>query len=597
MNCCIFPFFVSMSTTSTGQAFDLPLIRRVLRYTRPYKFRFRMTAFLTVFLALLSPVRPWLIQYTVDHFVLTPNLSMLLLFCGIMLGVLILETVVQYYQSYLTGWLGQTVIRDIRVQLFAHLTQFKLQYFDRTPIGTLVTRVINDMETMADIFSEGLLSIVGDLMKLIVVLGVMFYIDWQLSLISLIPVPFLILATWMFKNGIRKSFQEVRNEVANLNAFTQEHITGMSIIQAFNREAIELEKFKEINKRHRKAHIRSVWYYSVFFPVVEILSALSIALLVWWGTRNMVYADQPTVTPGRIIEFILYIYMLYRPMRQLADRFNTLQMGIVSAERVFKLLDTDATLKDTGTHVTTEMRGDIVFENVSFAYVDDQYVIKNLNLHIRPGEKLAIVGATGSGKTTLINLLSRMYEITEGRILIDGVDIRDYPLNELQQRIGVVLQDVFLFSDTIANNIRLFNASVSDDSIREAAQSVGAHDFIMRLPGGYDYDVRERGAMLSVGQRQLISFIRAYVYNPGILILDEATSSIDTESEQLIQRATDKITEGRTSIIIAHRLSTIQHVDKILVMEKGQILEMGTHEELMRLNGHYKKLFDLQFAR
>jgi ATP-binding cassette subfamily B protein len=586
-----------MSNTKTGQAFDLPLIRRVLRYTLPYKARFRMTAFLTVFLALLSPVRPWLIQYTVDHFVLTPNLSMLLLFCGIMLGILLLETVVQYYQSYLSGWLGQTVIRDIRIQLFAHLTRFKLQYFDRTPIGTLVTRVVNDMETMADIFSEGLLSIVGDLMKLLVVLGVMLYIDWQLSLISLIPVPFLILATWMFKNGIRKSFQEVRNEVANLNAFTQEHITGMSIIQAFNREAIELEKFKEINKRHRQAHIRSVWYYSVFFPVVEILSALSIALLVWWGTRNMIYADQPTVTPGRIIEFILYIYMLYRPMRQLADRFNTLQMGIVSAERVFKLLDTDATLKDTGTHVTSKMRGDIVFENVSFAYVDDHYVIKNMNLHIRPGEKLAIVGSTGSGKTTLINLLSRMYEVTEGRILIDGVDIRDYPLNELQQRIGVVLQDVFLFSDTVANNIRLFNASVSDESIREAALRVGAHDFIMRLPGGYDYNVRERGTMLSVGQRQLISFIRAYVYNPGILILDEATSSIDIESEQLIQRATDKITEGRTSIIIAHRLSTIQHADKILVMEKGQILEMGTHEELIRLNGHYKKLFDLQFAR
>lgn len=585
-----------MSSKFISQAFDLPLIRRVLWYTRPYKYRFRMTAFLTVFLALLSPVRPWLIQYTVDNFVLIPNLSMLLLFCGVMLGILFLETVVQFYQSYFSGWLGQTVIRDIRIELFAHLCQFKLQYFDRTPIGTLVTRVVNDMETMADIFSEGLLSIVGDLMKLLVVLGVMFYIDWQLSLISLIPIPFLILATWMFKNGIRKTFQEVRNEVANLNAFVQEHITGMSIIQAFNREAIELEKFKEINKRHRKAHIRSVWYYSVFFPVVEILSALSIALLVWWGTRNMIYAEQPTVTPGRIIEFILYIYMLFRPMRQLADRFNTLQMGIVSAERVFKLLDIDATLKDTGVHISNEMRGDIVFENVSFAYVDDHYVIKNLNLHIRPGEKLAIVGSTGSGKTTIINLLSRMYEVKEGRILIDGVDIRDYPLSELQKHIGVVLQDVFLFSDTVANNIRLFDMSISDEVIREASQQVGADEFIKRLPGGYEYNVRERGNMLSVGQRQLISFIRAYVYNPTILILDEATSSIDTESEQLIQRATNKITEGRTSIIIAHRLSTIQHADRILVMEKGQILEMGTHEELMRANGHYKKLFDLQFA-
>jgi ATP-binding cassette subfamily B protein len=585
-----------MAATS-GKAFDLPLIRRILTYTRPYQSRFRMTALLTIVLALLSPVRPWLIQYTVDHFVLTPNLPMLLLFCGIMLGILLLETVVQYYQSYLSGWMGQTVIRDIRVQLFAHLSRFKLQYFDRTPIGTLVTRVINDMETLADIFTDGLFSIIGDLMKLVVVLGVMLYIDWQLALISLIPVPFLILATWMFKNGIRKTFQEVRNEVANLNAFTQEHITGMSIIQAFHREAIELEKFKEINRRHRKAHIRSVWYYSVFFPVVEILSALSIALLVWWGTRNMIYAEHPTVTPGRIIEFILYIYMLYRPMRLLADRFNTLQMGIVSAERVFKLLDTDASLKDTGKEVPPQVRGEIVFDHVWFAYTDENYVIKDLNLHIHPGEKLAIVGATGSGKTTLINLLSRMYEINQGQILIDGVDIRNYPLNELQQRIGVVLQDVFLFSDTVANNIRLFNPAISDETIYEAAKAVGAHDFIMRLPGGYNYNVRERGAMLSVGQRQLISFIRAYVYNPSILILDEATSSIDTESEQLIQRATDKITEGRTSIIIAHRLSTIQHADKILVMEKGEIVEMGTHEELIRRNGHYKKLFDLQFAR
>lgn len=584
-------------SSSTAKAFDLPLIRRVLTYTRPYQSQFRLAALLTVVLALLSPVRPWLIQYTVDHFVLIPNLPMLLLFCGIMLAILLLETVVQYYQSYLSGWLGQTVIRDIRVQLFAHLTRFKLQYFDRTPIGTLVTRVINDMETMADIFSEGLFSIIGDLMKLIVVLAVMLYIDWQLALISLIPVPFLILATWMFKNGIRKTFQEVRNEVANLNAFTQEHITGMNIIQAFNREVIELEKFKEINRRHRKAHIRSVWYYSVFFPVVEILSALSIALLVWWGTRNMIYAEHPTVTPGRIIEFILYIYMLYRPMRLLADRFNTLQMGMVSAERVFKLLDTDASLKDTGTVIPALVSGDILFDRVSFAYNDENYVIKDLNLHIRPGEKLAIVGATGSGKTTLINLLSRMYEINHGRILIDGVDIRDYPLNVLHQRIGVVLQDVFLFSDTVANNIRLFNPALSDETIYEAAKAVGAHDFIMRLPGGYHYNVRERGAMLSVGQRQLISFIRAYVYNPAILILDEATSSIDAESEQLIQRATDKITEGRTSIIIAHRLSTIKHADKIVVMEKGKIIEVGTHEELIRRNGHYKKLFDLQFAR
>lgn len=576
---------------------DLTLVRRVLSYTKPYVIRFRLTIILTILMALISPIRPWLIQHTIDAYVMMPNLDMLWLFSGLILIILLAETILQYFQTYLSGWLGQTVIRDIRTRLFQHLMHFRLAYFDRTPIGTLVTRVINDIETIADIFSEGLLSIVGDLMKLFVVVFVMFYIDWKLSLVSLIPLPFLILATWFFKNGIRKTFQQVRNEVANLNAYTQEHITGMSVVQAFNREEKEMENFRLINKRHRKAHIRSVWYYSVFFPIVEILSAISIALLVLWGTRDMIYSLSPTATPGRIIEFILYVYMLYRPMRQLADRFNTLQMGIVSAERVFRLMDTNDSISDEGKRHVTQIQGEIQFKNVSFSYTPNINVIDNLSLHIKPGEKLAIVGSTGSGKTTLISLLTRMYECNEGEILIDGINIKELPLVDLQRHIGIVLQDVFLFSDTIANNIRLFNTDITQEQIEKAAKIVGADHFISKLPNGYNYNVRERGVMLSVGQRQLISFIRALVYNPSILILDEATSSIDSESERLIQQATQRITENRTAIIIAHRLSTIQHANNIIVMEKGRIIEQGAHEDLIRLNGVYKRMSDLQFSR
>jgi ATP-binding cassette subfamily B protein len=585
-----------MKSSKVGKAFDMGLMARVFEYTKPYKKSFYLTAFLTISLAFLSPLRPWLIQYTVDHYVLMPDLNMLAVMSLIMLVILIFETILQYYQTYLSGWLGQTVIRDIRKELFSHLTYFKMQYFDKTPIGTLVTRVVNDIETMAEIFSEGLLSIVGDLLKLFVVLGVMFWIDWKLTLVCLIPVPFLLVATWLFKNGIRKSFNEVRNEVANLNAFTQEHITGMSLVQAFNREEEELRRFKEINQRHRTAHIKSVWYYSVFFPVVEILSAISIALLVLWGTRDIIYSILPSTTPGRIIEFILYTYMLYRPMRQLADRFNILQMGIVSAERIFGLLDAQDVKISDGTVEKDQISGDIRFEHVNFSYVNDQQVLTDFNIHIKPGEKIAIVGATGSGKTTIINLLSRLYELNEGRILVDGTDIREFSFNNLRKHIGVVLQDVFLFSDTVANNISLHHEDITREQIVEAAKAVGAHDFIMKLPGDYEYNVRERGVMLSVGQRQLISFIRAFVFNPNILILDEATSSIDTETEILIQKAIETITSGRTSIIIAHRLSTVKHVDRIVVMDHGKIIEEGSHAELMALNGQYKKLIDLQFA-
>lgn len=583
-------------STNTGKVFDATLVKRVLSYTKPYKRIFYWTIFLTIFVALISPIRPRLIQFTIDKFVMVGDLSGLTKMLFILIGLLLIETFTQFYQSYYSSWIGQVVLRDIRVQLYQHVSYFKLKYFDNSPIGTLVTRVVNDIETIGDIFSEGLLSIIGDLLKMICVLAVMLYVDWSLTLICVIPMPILIFATNIFKNGIRKTFQEVRNEVANLNTFTQEHITGINVIQAFNREEVEFQRFQAINARHRKAHIRSILYYSIFFPVVEILSALSIGLMVWWATKSMVQNPLENASPGRIIEFVLYINMLYRPMRQLADRFNTLQMGIVSSERVFKLIDLQEKIADNGTKTAENLQGNVKFENVTFAYIDQNYVLQNLNLEIQAGQKLAIVGATGSGKSTMINLLSRLYEINDGKILIDDIDIRDYKISELHNNIGVVLQDVFLFSDTIMNNIRLSNPLISEETVIAAAKKVGAHDFIMQLPGGYNYNVRERGAMLSVGQRQLISFIRAYVYNPKILVLDEATSSVDSHSEVLIQQATEIITKDRTSIIIAHRLSTIRQADKIIVLEKGKIIEEGTHEELLIQNGHYRKLYDLQFG-
>jgi ATP-binding cassette subfamily B protein len=584
------------STKASGKSFDFGLINRVLKYTRPYKTKFRLTLFLTILLALLGPVRPYLISYTVDHFIITPNMAQLAVFSLILVGVLGLETFIQYYQTYFSGYLGHQVVKDIRQQLFNRISRFKLKYYDQTPIGTLVTRVINDVETISDVFSEGLLSIIGDVLKLLVIFVFMFTRDWQLTLACLIPVPVLLVATNVFRRGIGKSFKEVRNEVSNMNAFTQEHITGMHMIQAFNREEIELETFKKINDKHRKANIKSVWYYSIFFPVVEILSALSVSLMVFWAARDMIISTVSHTSPGLIIEFILYINMMYRPMRQLADRFNTLQMGVVSSERIFKLMDTNEALDDHGTLTSDSIKGNIQFENVSFGYVENEPVLENFELTIQQGEKIAIVGSTGSGKTTIINLVSRMYEINSGHIYFDGVDIKEYQLSELQKSIGVVLQDVFLFSDSVTNNIRLRNEDISEEQVMEAAKAVGAHEFIMQLPGGYAYQIGERGNQLSVGQRQLISFIRAYVYNPRILILDEATSSIDTESELLIQKATEKITEGRTSIIIAHRLSTIKNVDKILVMEKGKIIESGNHHQLLAQQGIYKKLFELQFS-
>lgn len=579
-----------MSNSSTS--YDSNLLKRVLKYVKPYKALFISTAIITIVTAILAPVRPYLIQFTIDNYIAGFDAEMLLKMTLLMIFLLIVESVLQYFYAFSANLLGQSVIRDLRMDLFTKIIRSKLQYFDKTPIGTLVTRVVSDLETIAEIFSQGILLIIGDLLKIIVVVLVMFYVDFQLALVSLAALPLLLWSTYIFKNAIKSTFQEVRNEVAKLNAFVQEHVTGINIVQIFNREIVESDKFKAINKRHRDANIRSVWHYSIFFPVVEIISAISIGLLIWWASKQVLKFES---TPGHIIAFILYINMLYRPIRELADRFNTLQMGMVASERVFKIMDQNEVIEDKGQLNLDNVKGNISFKNLWFAYKDEDWILKDLNLEVKEGEKIAIVGATGSGKTTIINVLGRFYEFQKGEIFIDNVNIKEYTVAAVRKNIAFVLQDVFLFSDTIANNISLFDEKISREEIIEASKIVGAHDFIMKLPGDYDFNVRERGGMLSVGQRQLINFIRAYVFNPKILILDEATSSVDSESEELIKQATDKLTQNRTSIIIAHRLSTVQKCDKIIVMEKGKILEMGNHQELLSKDGHYKKLFELQF--
>ena len=577
----------------SGNAFDLGLLIRVLRYVKPYRAMFTFTTFMVIFSALLAPLRPYLIQYTLDETIIIPKPGLLKTMILLIVGILILEGIVQFLQTYLANWLGQSVIRDLRVDVYRKITHFRLKYFDQTPIGTLVTRAVSDIETIADIFSDGVLIIVGEILKLSVVLIVMFILDWRLTLICIIPIPVLLWATNIFKNYIKVAFQDVRTEVSKLNAFVQEHITGMFIVQIFNREKQEMDKFKAINARHRDAHLRTVLANSIFFPVVEILSAASIALLIWWGSREVL---DGVVQYGDLVAFILYIYMIFRPIRQLADRFNTLQMGMVASERVFKVMDTEAQITGSGKNLKPSIDGTISFKNVWFAYNDEDWVLKDVSFDVNKGQRIAIVGATGAGKTSIINLLSRFYEYNKGAIEIDGTDIRDFDAAYLTRRVGIVLQDVFLFSDSIYNNITLNNPNIDRNLVIEASKKVGAHKFIERLPGGYDFDVKERGGMLSVGQRQLLSFIRAYIYNPSILVLDEATSSVDTETELLIQGAIDQITEGRTSIIIAHRLATVQHADVIIVMDKGQILEAGSHQELLKKDGAYRKLYELQFV-
>jgi len=576
----------------SGNAVDVNLLKRVFRYAYPYHRIFAWSIFLTLLLAVLAPLRPWLIQYTLDKYILLNDSSGLLNMCLLMIGLLLIQTGVQYYHTFFTNVLGQSVIKDLRVNVFNHISSLKLKYFDRTPIGQLITRTVSDLETIADIFSEGLIVIIGDVLQVVAIIAVMLYTDWELTIIVLIPMPFLMVASYVFKEAIKSAFQDVRTQISNLNTFLQEHISGIRIIQYFAREDQEMRKFREINAKHRDAHIRSNWYYSIFFPVVEIISAISIGLLVWYGSKSIL-SDQ--ISPGVVVSFIMYINMLFRPIRELADKFNTLQMGMVGAERIFNVLDTDERTEDKGRLKPDHLNGDIQFKNVWFAYNDENWVLKDISFHVKPGETLALVGATGAGKSSTINILNRFYEVNKGNVLVDGIDIREYELNYLRSNIATVLQDVFLFSDSIANNINLNNQEISREALVKAAQDVGAEEFINRLPGGFNYDVMERGATLSAGQAQLISFIRALVYNPQILVLDEATASVDTETEELIQNAINKLMEGRTSIVIAHRLSTIQNADRIIVLDQGEIKEMGTHQQLLKLNGFYKRLYDLQF--
>lgn len=583
-----------MNNGKAKRVFDFSLLNRVFSFAAPYKRHFYVSMFLTVLLAVLSPVRPYLIQLTVDKYISNQWMQMLVIVTILQIVMLLIETAVRFFFSYITNWLGQSVIKDLRVAVYRKVTRLNLSFFDKTPIGTLTTRTINDIEAINDIFSEGIISIVADVLMILAILGVMFFEDWRLTLISLSPFPVLILATYWFKEAVNKSFHRVRNAVAALNAFVQEHITGMLVVQAFSAENREFGKFRAINKDHRKANIDAIFAYSVFFPVVEIILAISLGLMVWWGANKVLNYE---VTQGVMIAFIMYLNMLFRPLRILADKFNTLQMGMVASERVFRVLDSEDFMPDHGTQGAAGMKGDILFENVWFAYTDGRYVLKDISFHAKPGQTIALVGHTGSGKTTIISILNRLYEIQKGRIAIDGVPLQDYRLSELRGKIGVVLQDVFLFSGSIYDNITLRNPAITREQVEHAAKLIGMHDFILQLPDGYDYPVMERGSTLSLGQRQLISFIRALLYDPAVLILDEATSSVDTESEQMIQHAIDKLIAGRTAIVIAHRLSTISKADQIIVLDKGEIREMGTHEALLRQEGYYHKLYTMQFQK
>ncbi len=581
-----------MENLAVKKVFDFSLLRRIFSFAAPYKRSFYVSMFLTVVLAVISPLRPYLIQVTVDKYIANQLTRMLVTVTIIQIALLLLETVVRFFFSYLTNWLGQSVVKDLRVTVYKKIVHLNLAFFDKTPIGTLTTRTINDIEAINDVFSEGIISIVADLLMIIAILVVMFMEDWRLTLVSLSPFPILIIATYIFKESVNKSFYRVRNAVSALNAFVQEHITGMVVVQAFTAEKREQARFRQINKDHRDANIDAIFAYSVFFPVVEIILAISLGLMVWWGANKVLNYE---VTQGVMIAFIMYLNMLFRPLRMLADKFNTLQMGMVASERVFKILDNEDYIPDQGKATGQDMKGAISFDHVSFAYVEDRYVLKDITFDAKPGDTVAIVGHTGSGKTTIISILNRLYEIQQGSIKIDGVALPDYSLHALRSRIGVVLQDVFLFAGSIYDNITLHNSAISREEVISASKLIGIHDFIMQLPGNYDYQVMERGSTLSLGQRQLISFVRALLYNPAILILDEATSSVDTESEMLIQHAIDKLIADRTAIIIAHRLSTISKADKIIVLDKGEIKEMGSHEELLKLEGFYYKLHSMQF--
>lgn len=580
---------------TSGNIIDFKVLKRLLKFVMPYKGRFYLVIFLTFTIGVLTPLRPILIQYTIDHDVAAGNYQGMVYMMLLLLSLLVLQALAEYVHTYMSGWLGQQVIRDIRTKLYEHLINLRLRFFDKTPIGRLVTRTISDVETLADVFSEGLAAIISDLLQIIFIVGVMFYIDWRMALLSLATLPLLLISTYIFKEKIKVAFNDVRNAVASLNTFVQEHITGMNIVQIFGSEKREFEKFKVINEEHRQSNLRSVLYYSIYFPVAEIIAAAGIGLLVWYGAQNIIHAEMTGMTIGKLVAFIMLLQQFFRPIRMIADRYNTLQMGIVSSSRIINLLDSQEDVQQNGTYQPEVIKGEVKFENVSFAYVGEEYVLKNINLDIKAGETFALVGATGAGKSSIINLLSRFYEINHGSIKVDDVDIREYDLGFLRRNIGVVLQDVFLFSDSIYKNITLGNPDVTEEMVWHAADLVGARKFIERLPGQLSYNVMERGSTLSVGQRQLISFIRAMVYDPRILVLDEATSSVDTETEHMIQNAIEKMMRGRTSIVIAHRLSTIQRADTIVVLDKGEIKEAGTHDNLLKTEGFYTQLYKMQY--
>jgi ATP-binding cassette, subfamily B, multidrug efflux pump len=586
---------VEKEQVSSGNIIDWSVLRRLIRFLTPYKGKFITVVVLTFVLGAFAPIRPILIQYTLDNHVAFGNYAAMVQVTILLLVLLIFNSIAQYVHTYLSGWLGQQIIRDMRARLYEHIISLRLKFFDKTPIGRLVTRTISDVETLNDVFSEGLAAMIGDLLQIIFILVAMFIHNWRLALLSLSMIPFLLLSTYVFKEKIKVAFNDVRNAVSNLNTFVQEHLTGMNIVQIFGSEKAEFEKFRVINEEHKQANLRSVLYYSIYFPVAEIISAAGIGLLVWYGAKGTIVFENTGITIGELIAFIMYIQMFFRPIRMIADRYNTLQMGIVSSSRIMNLLDNQEHVQANGSYIPHNMKGAVTFDNVWFAYNDSQYVLKGINIDIRPGETVALVGATGAGKSSVINLLNRFYEINRGKILVDGRDLQEYDLGQLRKNIGVVLQDVFLFSDTIFNNITLGNKNVTEEMIWHAADHVGARKFIERLPGRLSYNVMERGATLSVGQRQLISFIRAMVYDPRILVLDEATSSVDSETEELIQQAIGKMMKGRTSIVIAHRLSTIQKADKIIVLDHGEIVESGRHDELLEKDGHYSQLHKMQY--
>ncbi|GGD56124.1 ABC transporter ATP-binding protein [Muriicola marianensis] len=578
----------------TGKAFDYRLFKRLIAQTRPYRVTFYGVALAGILLTFFAVLTPYILRNIIDDAISLKDMDLLLWLSLAMLGVLLGQVIFQLLFNYYANWLGESVIRDIRVLLFKRMLGFKMKYFDNSSIGVLVTRAVADMQRIGEIFSQGFFTIVSDLLKMLAAASMMVYMNWRLALMVFAILPVILYATRLFQKAMKVAFIEVRAQVSNLNSFVQERITGMKIVQLFNREKIESEKFREINKKHQDAWLKTVWYNSFFFPVAEIVTSIAIGLVVWYGgLRNI--ANIEVDLAGTIFAFILYIEMLFRPLRQIADKFNTLQMGMVAANRVFKILDTDSRIQDDGTYEKKPVSGDISFKDVRFGYLEDEEVLHGISFEAKAGETVAIVGSTGAGKSTIINLLNRFYEINSGSICVDGVDIRTYTLSSLRKNIAIVLQDVFLFADTIANNITLKDDSITTETIEEAAKRIGVHDFITTLPGGYQYNVKERGTMLSSGQRQLIAFLRAYVTNPSILVLDEATSSVDTYTEQLIQKATDKITEGRTSIIIAHRLATVKKADKIIVMDAGRIVEIGTHKELLKTDGYYSKLYEAQF--